>query len=44
VLKVSVAASVGAPTSASQAGNLVGILLVPVPVDEEDPARRLGGR
>ncbi|MGN6176463.1 MAG: wax ester/triacylglycerol synthase family O-acyltransferase [Streptosporangiaceae bacterium] len=41
VLKVSVAASVRAPTSASQAGNLVGILLVPVPVDEEDPIRRL---
>ena len=41
VLKVSVAASVRAPTSASPAGNLVGILLVPLPVDEEDPARRL---
>ena len=41
VLKVSVAASVRAPTSASQAGNLVGILLVPVPVGEEDPIRRL---
>jgi diacylglycerol O-acyltransferase len=41
VLKVSVAASVRAPTSASQAGNLVGILLVPVPVGEEDPVRRL---
>jgi len=40
-LKVSVAASVRAPTSASQAGNLVGILLVPVPVGEEDPIRRL---
>jgi diacylglycerol O-acyltransferase len=41
VLKVSVAASVRAPASASQAGNLVGILLVPVPVGEEDPIRRL---
>ena len=41
VLKVSVAASVRAPTSASQAGNLVGILLVPVAVGEEDPIRRL---
>jgi diacylglycerol O-acyltransferase len=40
-LKVSVAASVRAPASASQAGNLVGILLVPVPVGEEDPIRRL---
>jgi diacylglycerol O-acyltransferase / wax synthase len=41
VLKVSVAASVRAPASASQAGNLVGILIVPVPVGEEDPIRRL---
>ena len=41
MLKVSVAASVRAPASASQAGNLVGILLVPVPVAEEDPIRRL---
>jgi hypothetical protein len=41
VLKVSVAASVRAPTSASQAGNLVGILLVPLPVGEENPIRRL---
>jgi diacylglycerol O-acyltransferase len=41
VLKVSVAASVRAPGSAAQAGNLVGILLVPVPVGEEDPIRRL---
>jgi diacylglycerol O-acyltransferase / wax synthase len=41
VLKVSVAASVRAPASAAQAGNLVGILLVPVPVGEEDPVRRL---
>lgn len=40
-LKVSVAASVRAPTSASQAGNLVGILIVPLPVGEEDPIRRL---
>jgi len=41
VLKVSVAASVRAPASTSQAGNLVGILLVPLPVGEEDPIRRL---
>ena len=41
VLKVSVAASVRAPGGASQAGNLVGILLVPLPVGEEDPIRRL---
>jgi diacylglycerol O-acyltransferase / wax synthase len=41
VLKVSVAASLRAPASAAQAGNRVGILLVPVPVDEEDPIRRL---
>jgi WS/DGAT/MGAT family acyltransferase len=41
VLKISVAASVRASSSASQAGNLVGILLVPVPVGEEDPIRRL---
>jgi diacylglycerol O-acyltransferase / wax synthase len=40
-LKVSVAASVRAPASASQPGNLVGILLVPVPVAEDDPIRRL---
>jgi diacylglycerol O-acyltransferase len=41
VLKVSVAASVRAPASAAQAGNLVGVLLVPLPVDEDDPIRRL---
>lgn len=41
VLTVSVAASVRAPTSASQAGNLVGVLLIPLPVGEEDPIRRL---
>ena len=41
VLKVSVAASVRAPTGSSQAGNLVGVLLVPLPVGEEDPIRRL---
>jgi diacylglycerol O-acyltransferase / wax synthase len=40
VLKVSVAASVRAPTSA-QAGNLVGVLIIPVPVGDEDPIRRL---
>jgi len=41
MLKVSVAASVRAPATAAQAGNLVGILLVPVPVGEADPIRRL---
>lgn len=41
VLKVSVAASVRTPTSASQAGNLVGVLIVPLPLGEEDPIRRL---
>jgi diacylglycerol O-acyltransferase / wax synthase len=41
VLEVSVAASVRGPASGSQAGNLVGILLVPLPVGEEDPVRRL---
>jgi diacylglycerol O-acyltransferase / wax synthase len=41
VLKVSVAASVRAPASGSQAGNLVGILVVPLPVGEKDPIRRL---
>jgi WS/DGAT/MGAT family acyltransferase len=41
VLKVSVAASLRAPARGAQAGNLVGILLVPVPVGEEDPIRRL---
>jgi diacylglycerol O-acyltransferase / wax synthase len=40
-LKVSVAASVRAPSSTSHAGNLVGILLVPLPVGEADPIRRL---
>jgi diacylglycerol O-acyltransferase / wax synthase len=42
VLRVSVAASIRAPASASQAGNLVGVLLAPLPVSEEDPIRRLG--
>jgi len=41
VLKVSVAASLRAPISASQAGNLVGVLIVPVPASEADPIRRL---
>jgi WS/DGAT/MGAT family acyltransferase len=41
VLKVSVAASVREPASTSQAGNLVGVLVVPLPVGEEDPIRRL---
>ncbi|MGZ6513182.1 MAG: wax ester/triacylglycerol synthase family O-acyltransferase [Actinomycetota bacterium] len=40
VLKVSVAASVRAPDSGT-AGNLVGIMIVPVPVAEPDPIRRL---
>jgi hypothetical protein len=42
VLKVSVAASVRDAASAAQAANLVGVLLVPLPVGEEDPIRRLG--
>ena len=41
VLKVSVAASVRAPEGSSQVGNLVGVLLVPLPMSEEDPIRRL---
>ncbi len=41
VLKVSVAASVRGPTSASHAANLVGVLLVPLPVGVQDPIRRL---
>jgi len=41
VLKVSVAASVRVPKSPSQAGNLVGVLLIPLPVGEEEPIRRL---
>jgi len=41
MLKVSVAASVRAPGGASQEGNLVGIMLVPLPVGEKDPIRRL---
>ena len=41
VLRASVAASVRAPTSTSQAGNRVGVLLIPLPVGEEDPIRRL---
>jgi len=41
VLKVSVAASVRAPTSAPKTGNLVGVLLSPLPVGEKDPIRRL---
>lgn len=41
VLRVSVAASVRAPASSSQSGNLVGVLLVPLPVGEDDPIRRL---
>jgi diacylglycerol O-acyltransferase len=40
-LKVSVAASVRAPADTAQAGNLVGVLLVPLPVAEQDPIRRL---
>jgi diacylglycerol O-acyltransferase / wax synthase len=41
VLKVSVAASVRDPTSPSRSGNRVGVLLVPLPVGEADPIRRL---
>jgi diacylglycerol O-acyltransferase len=41
VLKVSVSASVRALTSEKQTGNLVGIMVVPVPVGEPDPFRRL---
>lgn len=41
VLKVSVAASIRAPTSETRTGNLVGMMLVPVPVGEPDPIRRL---
>lgn len=41
VLKVSVAASVRTAGRAAPAGNLVGVLLVQLPVDEADPARRL---
>jgi diacylglycerol O-acyltransferase / wax synthase len=41
VLKASVAASVRPAMNASSAGNLVGVLLVPLPVGERDPLRRL---
>jgi len=41
VLTVSVAASVRASTRESQTGNLVGVMLVPLPVGEADPIRRL---
>jgi len=41
VLKASVAASIRALSTANAPGNLVGILLVPVPVGEPDPIRRL---
>lgn len=41
VLKASVAASIRAPSAASAPGNLVGVLLVPIPVGEPDPGRRL---
>jgi diacylglycerol O-acyltransferase / wax synthase len=41
VLKVSVAASVRASTSSSQSGNLVGVLLIPLPVGQQDPVQRL---
>lgn len=40
-LKVSVAASVRAMTSEKQTGNLVGVMVVPVPLGEQDPIRRL---
>lgn len=38
---MSVAASVRTPSSASQPTNLVGVLLIPLPVGEQDPIRRL---
>jgi hypothetical protein len=41
VLHASVAASIRSPTDARAVGNRVGILLVPLPVDEPDPVRRL---
>jgi WS/DGAT/MGAT family acyltransferase len=41
VLKVSVAASTRAPTEEEAPGNSVGIMVVPVPVGEPDPVRRL---
>jgi WS/DGAT/MGAT family acyltransferase len=41
VLKCSVAASIRVPADEQAAGNRVGIMLVPVPVDEPDPVRRL---
>jgi diacylglycerol O-acyltransferase len=41
VLKVSVAASVRAQATDVTAGNLVGIIVAPIPVGEADPIRRL---
>ncbi len=41
MLKVSVAASVRAPARESATGNLVGIMVVPLPVGEPDAIRRL---
>lgn len=41
VLKASVAASVRAPASERTPGNLVGIMLLPLPAGEPDPLRRL---
>jgi diacylglycerol O-acyltransferase / wax synthase len=41
VLKVSVATSIRGPADHQASGNLVGIMLVPVPVGEPDPIRRL---
>lgn len=41
VLKVSVAASVRNPATDAAAANLVGIIVIPIPVGEADPLRRL---
>ena len=41
VLKVSVSAAVRAPTGETETGNLAGVMLVPMPVGEPDPFRRL---
>lgn len=41
VLKASVAASNRRPADAAASGNRAGIMLVPLPVDEPDPVRRL---
>jgi len=43
VLKASVAASVRDPADRRAAGNRVGVMIVPLPVAEADPDRRLTG-